>query len=589
VAASIAAGGNGGRTIEALIQDLETNPLLLQAGISQFPDSKLAEIQEFVVRSTKDFMDSRYLVNIIAEFLEYNIIVLEYNEDGKGGTLDYVSYECPLGTIPPNIFEQLNMERRTIILLRRKYQTIYDQYDYLIERNKTTRDISTSFDTAQVKEFLKARVSFVDMIPDIISRGGTTKIVDLSRKHFTISPDDPLQEVAQVIDSVGSRIGTLFRTENAEYPVVHVTPLTPSAGLPLIGFVDLLSVPRPSIQTISVDLGILEFDGVGKTVTNKLSFVTSVLVEGLIFLCTPEEIDGTLQRFFTASVEIETPDPYISRQFAKQAPETMLLKTRFVEIISYFILQVAFIEILERFVEKNTFDRPSYREWRRTFLVKDRSSVPDVESVPSTVSLMAVGEIKTFGGFIPPSPISWLRSRAENYPGLSGFFTEQGGLRCFSKTMFERMDSQLTLMERIIPTLNVRTRIPRRVYKIRGLYDTLVAMSQSPESVTGLSYPGDDSYQRWQERCKTTFENTNIYEGVYKSFFNVSKDQPVIGFHGNSGGSGLWVIRPATTEAESSYPIFGNTLPRITYIRESSLDVFLPEDPNNRLRMEKLT
>jgi hypothetical protein len=117
-------------------------------------------------------------------------------------------------------------------------------------------------------------------------------------------------------------------------------------------------------------------------------------------------------------------------------------------------------------------------------------------------------------------------------------------------------------------------------------------MSQSPESITGLTRPGDDTYQRWQERCKTTFENTNIYEGIYRTFFNVSKDQPIIGFHGNAGGSGLWVIKPIrddTSTEESTYPVLGSTLPRITYIKENTLDVFLPEDPNNRLRMEKLT
>jgi hypothetical protein len=597
VAANIATGGDIGKSINALVRDLERNPLILQAGISQFPDSKLSEIQEFVVQSTKDFMDSKYLVNIIGEFLEHNIIVLEYNEDGRGGALDYAFYECPRGTVPPNIFEQLNMGRRTVVLLRRKYQSIYDQYDFLVERNRSTLEISTTFDTKRVKEFLQGRVAFVDMIPDIITRGEVTRIVDLSKKHFMIAPDDPLREVAQVIDSTGSRIGTLFRTENADYPVVHATPLTPSAGLPVIGFINLLSIPRPSIQTISIDLGVLQFDGVGRTVTNKMSFVSSVLVEGLIFLCLPEIINDTLEKLFAGSTEIETPDPYIIRQFINVSsvpPETVLLKIRFIEIVSHFILQVMFLEILERFVEKNTFDRRSYREWRRSFLTKDSTKAPDSESVSLTACLMAVGEVKSLGGFIPPSPISWLKKHEEDYSGLAAFFTNQGGLRCFSKEMFEKMDSQITLLERIIPTMNIRTRIPLRVYKIKGLYDTLVAMSQSPESVTGLSYPGDDSYQRWQDRCKTTLENTNVYEGIYKPFFTISKDQPVIGFHGNRGGSGLWVIRPVplpdggSQEPKPAYPVFGNTLPRITYIKETSLDVFNPEDPNNKLRMEKL-
>lgn len=594
-AANIASGGGREKNIEALVDSIQSNPLVLQAGISQFPDSKLSEIQEFVVRATSEFMDSRYLVNIIGEFMGHNIIVMEYNEEGKGTTLDYASYECPLGTIPPNIFEQLNMDRRTVILLRRRYQTIFDQYDFLIERHLTTRDVTTTFDTSRIKEFLRSRVTFVDMNPDVLTRGLNTNIVDLSRKHFTITPDDPLKEIAQVIDSTGSRVGTLFKTENADYPVMHVNPLTPSSGLPVIGFVDLLTVPRPSIKTISLDLGILEFDGLGRTTTNGLNFVTSVLVEGLIFLCIPEEIDGTLQKLFEKSVDVETPDPYIYRQFAKNAPpETLLLKTRFLEIIAGVVLHIAFVEMLERYVEKNTFDRPSFREWRKTFLVGDKTNVPDSETVPSTAVLRTVGEIKTLGGFIPPSPISWLKERVSTYPGLTAFFNERGSLRCFSKQTVEKMDSQLSLMEQIIVAMDIKTRVPQKVYKIRGLYDSLAAMSQSPESITGLSYPGEDSYQRWQERCRTTFENTNIYEGVYKPFFNVPKDQPIIGFHGNSEGTGLWVIRPNSDQPVSpqevpAYPIFGNTLPRITYIKETSLDVFLPSDPNNKLRMQKLT
>jgi hypothetical protein len=420
VAANIAAGGNSERTIEALVVALQTNPLILQAGLGQFPDSKLVEIQNFVIESTKEFMDSRYLVNMVGEFLEHNIIVMEYNEESKGVTLDYASYECPVGTIPPNIFEQLNMERRTIILLRRRYETIFDQYDYLIERSVgAVKNVSTTFDTAKVKQFLGQRVTFIDMNPDVISQGRKTNIVDLSRKHFIVGQDDPLKEVAQVIDSTGSRVATLFGTENSQYPVIHTNPLTPSAGLPVIGFSDILSVPRPSIQMISLDLGVLEFDGVGRTITNRLSFVTSVLIEGLIFLCTPEEIDGTLQGLFTKAIDIETPDPYISRQFTKsETLETPLLKTRFMEIISTFILQVVFIEMLERYVDKNTFERPSYRDWRANFLTKDKTRVPDVESVSTSSTLKAVGEIKTLGGFYPP--VSDTMAQGEPL-GVSGF------------------------------------------------------------------------------------------------------------------------------------------------------------------------
>jgi hypothetical protein len=157
--------------------------------------------------------------------------------------------------------------------------------------------------------------------------------------------------------------------------------------------------------------------------------------------------------------------------------------------------------------------------------------------------------------------------------------------------MLERLESQVQLLERMIPTMGIKSNIPKSVYRIRGLYETIVALSQSPESVNGVeqSKAIDGSYVRWQEKCKTSFENTNIYEGVYKPFFNVPKDQPLIGFHGNNGGSGLWVIQSNPVTDTVSYPIFGNTLPRITYLKEKSFGVFLPDDPDNKLQMKKLT
>ena len=588
-----------GMTIDKLLEDFESDPKIIQAGISQFPDSVPSEIKNYIRTSAQEFMDSKYLVNILGEFFKVNIIVMEYNDGSKEistNSLDYAFYECPRGTIPPNIFEQLNMTRKTIILLRRKYQTIFDQYDFVLEKHpKEKTKITSLFDTGKVKNFLKTKIAFIDLVPNALDLGRSTSIVDLSKKHFSLDETDPLKEVSQVIDSVGSRIGTVFKTENKFYPCIHLTPLAPSVGLPVIKFNDLLNLERPSIETIVLDLGITKFTGIGETKTLKESYITSVMVEELIFLCYPTTIDERLKPFFNDAISIETPDPYILKQFApKEKPSTLLLRKRFAEIVSYFLLQVIFLEMLERYIVKNTFETRTYSEWRRSVLENNFSArTPDDDAVPMETLLGFIKEIKFLSGFIPPSAISWFSNKASEYPQISSFFdTSSLKILCFSREMRERLDSQMSLMERMIPTLEIKTRVPKSVYRIKGLYETLVALSQSPESVNGVgSRQEDKSYLSWQEKCKTSFENTNIYEGIYKPFFNQPLDLPIIGFHGNGGGSGLWVMQSRKTDSPdtNSYPVFGNTLPRITYLKEKSFNVFLPENPDNKIHLKKLT
>jgi hypothetical protein len=49
------------------------------------------------------------------------------------------------------------------------------------------------------------------------------------------------------------------------------------------------------------------------------------------------------------------------------------------------------------------------------------------------------------------------------------FFTEQGGLKCFSKTMFERLNSQITIMERIIPTMGDKNKNSEKGLQDKGV------------------------------------------------------------------------------------------------------------------------
>lgn len=583
-AVSLAKGGDEIPTIQDMTRAIQTDPSILQAGVAQFPDSKPREVEEFIANSVINFMDSRYFINIVAEFLNVNIIVLGYNSDPM--IMDYAMYECPLGTIPPNVYEQLNDRRKTIILLRRKYQTLPDQYDFLIDSDPIQRVETALFDTRLVKEFLRKRVSFIDLSPEIADGGKTTRVIDLSSSSFRIDPSSDLVEKYQVIDSAGSRVGTITMIKDTPYPFIHVYPLAPNVGLPLATFSDLLQVSRPSLSLILREFDVNKISGAGYTRTGQESYLTSLMIkDDLILLCQPVLVTRDIQMLLKDTMEIETPDPYISKQFSVDSGfETILLKRKFMDIVASFLLQVLFLEILEHFIVKNSFETRTYREWRdNLFILEKNKSTPEKDDV---IVAYMISEIKGLTGFIPPSPIQSLLRGGKK---LATLFSNNGAVRCFSEEMVEKLDYQVSLFEKIIPSMGIRTNIPIVVYKIQGLYDNLVALSQSPESINGMGKRGNNDYEKWQYTCKTSFEHTNIYENIYKPFFSSSKDEPIIGFHGGIN-RGLWVIQTPSTETTTHprYPVFDNTLPGIIYQKEREIDVFLPDNPENILHMKRI-
>ena len=555
---------------------------ILQAGIAQFPDSKPAEIKNKLETSLSTFIDSKYFSNMIGEFLDVNVVVFEYSEPGK--SLEYVHYECPNGIIPPNIFDQLNENRRTVILLRRRYQYIPDQYDILVEYDPLQNAEFTTFPTELGKRFLERKVTFVDFSPEIMDGGKTVRVKSLAKEHFRLLKDTGMSENFQVIDSAGARIGTVVSTKDYVYPLVHAYRLSPSVGLKTISMREFLDIPRPALTTVFKDLSINRFSGVGYTRTNLDTFVTSVMFDDLILLCQPTLLDNDLKMLFNTAVEIETPDPYISRQFSvDEDPQTILMKRKFVDIISLFLLHVLFIETLERFVVKNSFETRTYREWRKNVFVRDKTPTPDSESIPIATLFGMIGEIKSLMGEIPFSPIRTL----SEFPIMKGYFTRNGSIRCFSDEMLERLDSQLSLYEKIIPTMGIQVRVPRLVYKIQGVYESTATLSESPESFTGIGSMMVNDYRFWQEECKTSIENTNIYESIHRSFFTVSREKPIIGFFGGQN-TGLWAIQSAPKGNMPRYPILNNTLPKIIYSKEREFDIFLPEAPEDAIHMKRI-
>lgn len=590
-AAVNATGKNGDEfSLDRLLNtELRTNPKILQAAISQFPDSKSEEIKDYIETSSRTFMDSKYLVNILGEYLDVNIVVMTYNTDNVR-SLEYALYECPHGSIPSNIFDQLNPDRRTVVLLRRNYQTIYDQYDFLVER--TPLATLTTFDTNRVKQFLKTKVSFIDIIPDIADGGKNSSVVNLAGDNIQLATDDPLKELFQVIDTTGNRVGTVFKSDKGNvYPCIHLTPLSVMIGLRIAPYIDLIKAPRPPIESLIMDLGITEFTGVGYTRTLDREFITSIMVDELIFLCNPvQRSDFKNPDMLTNVLEIETPDPYVFLQFSgKNVPQSLLLRRIFADTVSYFLLQVIFLEMLERYVVKNTFKTSDYYTWKRDVLMQVNVEKPTADNIDDSDLYRLVGDIKQLRGYLRPGPIKWIMENRETLGGISQMFSPNGNVLCFSRDMYDKLLSQMDIMETIIPIMGIERLIPKSVYFIRNVHNNLAILSLSPMSVNGIDTRAGANYIKWQETCRTSFENTNVYDGIYKFFFNMSKNDPIIGFHANNQGSGLWVVKSTVNETLNSYPVINADVPAITYLKEREFNVFLPEDPDNKLTLSKLT
>lgn len=561
----------------------------LQAGISQFPDSRIDEIKEFIKISSKTFMDSKYLVNIIGEYLQVNIVVMIYNSDNPR-SLEYALFESPYGSTPSNVFDQLDPTRKTVILLRRKFQTINDQYDYLVEREVNV--VNSTFDTERVKQFLKSKVSIIDIIPDIADGGKNSSVVNLAAGDLQPDSDDILKEMLQVIDTTGNRIGTVFKSDRGNvYPCIHLSPISVKLGLKISPYSELLNTPRPPLEALLMDLGISQFNGVGYTRTADREYITSVMVDELLFLCTPvQRFEFRNQEMLAGVMEIQTPDPYIFMQFSgRDTPRTYLLRRIYSETVSYFLLQVLFVEMLERYVVKNTFKTSDYLEWKRDILSLTSAQKPSPDSIDDTSLFRLIGDIKQLRGYLRSSPIMWIVENRDKFGGISQMFSLTGNVICYSKDMYDKLISQMEIMETIIPTMGIERLIPKSVYFIRNVHNNLAILSLSPLSVNGIDNRSGENYQLWQEKCRTSFENTSIYDGIYKFFFNTNKSDSIVGFHGNNEGSGLWVIKSKVNESATSYPVINDDVPMITYLKEREFNVFLPENPENKLTLSKLT
>lgn len=527
---------------------------ILSEGIPQFPDSKLEEIRTYVENSGKTFMDSRYLVNIVAGLVDVNIVVMKYNEDPRN--LEYAFYESPVGTVPANVFVRLDKRKRTIVLLRRRYKTIPDQYDYL------TTESSSLFDTAKVIDFLRTKIAILDLAPEIADNTSSKiRLVDLSQSMNMLTTVFKRYPVTyQTVDSVGRRIGSLHVINKKEFPIIHAYPLEPITGVYNIEFIQLLGYTRPSIADVISLLDIKKFTGAGYTKTVKNTYITSLLIEDVIILCQPALLNEDLEKFLEGTVEIETPDPYISRQFIEgEDLQTMLLKRKYGDVVVSFILQVMFTDALEYYVANQTFE---------DYGVLKRSSQGSSEPTMQILTLL-VSKIKGLMGEIPPSPIQTLAAKE----GFGALFSNDGVIMCYSDKMYKKLESQLGIFQRLIPALGITEvrGIPRIVRRIQGLYDGLVALARSRESFNGMGTLDSNDYKAWQDKCKTALESSSIYNYIDDGFFTTSREDPNLGFFGKKG-VGLWVIQ--AKEGGKEYPVIEEELPEIVLKQNSTVPVF---------------
>lgn len=601
-AAKFASGRNFVRDFREWVFHPSTKPRLVSL-LPQFPDISEGELEDRIKDMLSSFVDSRYMVRIVEEFVGMNIVVMSYAEK-KG--LEYALYETPFGVLTPNIFEHLhrNLERETIVLLRRSYQYLPDQYDVLVEK-----PLGKTFSTTRVIEFLKLRISLVEIDVYPSKTPDATSLTDLSLSRSLDIPG--VGEKSQVIDTTGSRSGTLYGIEGGFYPCFHLNPGTPDPKLPLINLYDFLLKPRPTIYDVLGDGSPWKrypIVGLGVTKTYKNEYITSLYLYAetqplcLLVKITPR--DETMRKLFAGKPVMETPDPYISNQMRDTnfRFNDVILRRSFGRMLGSFLLQVLFVELVER--SRGQGIEPleaGYRSWREGLItLSEDSKSGTIETVGLEVFYRMIQDMKSLSGIIPQNPLKTLNSLEH----LGRFFSA-GSIRCPSKRMYAKLLSQLQLMERVIttvPELRGLGGVPFAVYRIQGMYDMTTVLSESPDSVLGmesnLKHP--DQYLLWQTRCQTSLDRVTLYDSILPGFFDPAFElSPLVGFYG-SRHTGLWSIRPPISQPNRELGIVKvstrmsqgrNDISRFNYLGgEEILQIGAQEDLEDRsvLVMEKI-
>jgi len=565
------------------------NRVLVEA-LPQFPDVSQEELLKSVNSMLDGFVESRYVIRLVEEFVKANIVVMSYVE--REGTPEYALYESPHGIHPPNVFEYLarHTERPTVILLRRKYEFLPDQYDVLVEMGDDAQ-LTKTFRTPTVTRFLKSRITLaaVDIIhPEKLD---TAALIDLSSQTPIAIPG--LREVAQIIDSLGARAGSVFQANGVSYPCLYTEPTPPDPQTPLEQLNEFLLRPRPTIQDILSGGGVWASSvvaGVGITSLYSVTILSSLYMwVGSRILCVlvrPVTWDTTLRSKFSGKPLLETPDPYVGNQFKETGFRfnDILFRLDFGKTLTTMLMKVLFIEYVERVKREGVTMGSDYETWKAGLLrLVDGTNAKNVETTELRRFLYMVRDLKSLDGYYPQNPIRNLQPLE-----FIGKFFEGGAIRCFSRGMYDKLLSQISLLEKTVFLFEGLGGVPANIYKT-DIYDSSTILSEPPGAVLVMEpdIKSPDNYRLWQMRCQTSVEDVTLFDSLPPELFETTFTlNPVLGFYGGRG-TGLWSIRPPGP-GRGDIPVLKTSarhgsrsdIPRIGY-QSDSLQVATHEDTEN--------
>lgn len=508
----------------------------------QFSNSSIMEFAESFSYDMFNFLDSKYYINAVSRFIGVNIVVFTYDSP-KMDYQPYVSYEFPVGSSTDNPIDKLNVspdfENRTIILLRRKFKSLPDQYDYLATRENKF-DIGL-FNTNRVIKFIRQRITLASIRADsIVNR------LDVIPEYGMFGSKSKVKFL--VTDTRGSVVGGVFERDGISYPVLSTIPRAPVLKSTQIrSFSEFLLLKRPSMDVFlkKAPFKDIPINSLGVTRFVNKTYITSIyyIFQGIGYyvLCNPQIIQGNVSYPL-----IETPDPYINNIF-RQDRKTLSLRIRNISIMKILVsllLQVIKVELLEG---KDI----------KLFIQKD---LTDLTGDDKTELLR---EIYDLNGLIPENPITTLASRGKI---LKRFFVN-GGLAAYSEEMLKRLQSQINILKLTIPTMNIKD-FKNNLYHIHNIYSDLFSLTVSSDTICLV---GEDQYNIWSTKALSKTSFGSLQHTLSPEMLNDTSN--IICVYG-ARERGLWVAKNGETGLKISISDYTqDNLPYLTYSERKKLNI----------------
>lgn len=520
---------------------------------SQFSNSSIAEFAETFSFDMFNFIDSRYYINAVSKYIGVNVVVFTYDAP-KMDYQPYVSYEFPVGSSTDNPIDKLNLtpeyENRTVILLRRKFKSLPDQYDYLADQT------GGMFNTKNVIGFLRKRITLASIRADSVMNR-----LDIIPEYEMFSTRSVVKYL--VTDTRGAIVGGVFEREGVQYPVLSTISRAPVLGSAQIkSFSEFLLLPRPSLKTLaeSEPFSKIPINSLGVTKFVNKQYVTSVYYVykgvGYYVLCKPHKLSNQTQYPL-----IETPDPYINNVFRENRKNLSLhiKDTSIMKILVSLIFQVARMEILEG---------------RNINVVLKQ----DLFDLSETDRLTLLREIYDLNGMLPEKPTESLSSRGEI---IRRFFTS-GGLVAYSGEMFARLQAQINIMKITIPTMNLKT-YKDNLYHIYDMYEDAFSLTVTSDTICLLS---EEQYNIWAAKAlsKTTFGT--LQHSLSPEMLNDSSN--IICVYG-ARERGLWVAKNGDSGVKISISdTTSDNIPHIMYAKHRKINITSNSDPSKYAELRRM-